>query len=146
MSIIINIYQARDGSFEVSFQSEDEYAFKCSIETLKNFIKPQFRRYQPTLKRWHISDAAAPSFHNWIGYLRGYLGATPLWSQEDEPSRATAPAQGEDAYAALHLLPSAPPELIKAAYRTLAKLHHPDHGGDEAKMKALNAAFEKLAA
>jgi curved DNA-binding protein CbpA len=44
----------------------------------------------------------------------------------------------------LHLLPTAPPELIKVAFYCLAKLYHPDRGGDLARMQAVNSAWEKL--
>jgi hypothetical protein len=47
-------------------------------------------------------------------------------------------------HATLYLLPGAPPELVKSAYRCLALLHHPDHGGDTETMKTINAAYEKL--
>lgn len=30
---------------------------------------------------------------------------------------------------------------LKKEYRRLSKLHHPDHGGDEATMKAINAEY-----
>jgi len=33
---------------------------------------------------------------------------------------------------------------VKAAYRALATLHHPDRGGDTATMMALNAAYAQL--
>ena len=33
---------------------------------------------------------------------------------------------------------------IKAAYRKLARENHPDRGGDEATMKRINVAYEKL--
>lgn len=48
-------------------------------------------------------------------------------------------------YADLHLLPNAPPELIRSAYRTLSKLYHPDTNkisGSEEKMKTINRAYE----
>jgi DnaJ homolog subfamily A member 2 len=48
------------------------------------------------------------------------------------------------AYRELHLLPSAPPEVRRAAYRALAMLHHPDKGGDVETMKRINAAWECL--
>lgn len=46
------------------------------------------------------------------------------------------------AYAALHLMESAPPEVVRAAYRALAAMHHPDKGGDTRIMQNLNLAFE----
>lgn len=47
-------------------------------------------------------------------------------------------------YATLHLLPSAPAEVVKAVYRTLAKLKHPDAGGTTADMQHINAAYERI--
>ncbi len=49
-----------------------------------------------------------------------------------------------EAYSQLHLLPTAPIEVIRAAHRALAALHHPDRGGSGEKMVAINAAYETL--
>ncbi len=54
-----------------------------------------------------------------------------------------APHAG-DPYAVLHLLPSAPPELVTAAHRCLAELNHPDRGGSTATMQAINAAVDAI--
>lgn len=35
-------------------------------------------------------------------------------------------------------------EELKTAYRSLVKIHHPDMGGDEKTMKAINAEFESV--
>ena len=51
-----------------------------------------------------------------------------------------------DPYAELGLPPGAPPEDIAAAYRRLAKAHHPDRGGAEGRMAQLNAAYDLLRA
>jgi DnaJ-domain-containing protein 1 len=48
------------------------------------------------------------------------------------------------AYVALGVLPSAPRAVIEAAYRALAKDAHPDVGGSEARMRALNAAMTTI--
>ena len=46
----------------------------------------------------------------------------------------------------LHLLPTAPQSVIKAAYQALAKIHHPDRGGSVETMKKINEAYEVLKA
>jgi molecular chaperone DnaJ len=49
-----------------------------------------------------------------------------------------------DPYAVLGVRPEATTEEIKAAYRSLVKRHHPDAGGDDQRILALNAAWEVL--
>ncbi len=44
----------------------------------------------------------------------------------------------------LGLSPSASWEEIERAYRAKAKIHHPDHGGDEDTMRALNEAYNQI--
>jgi curved DNA-binding protein CbpA len=44
----------------------------------------------------------------------------------------------------LDLPPDADYAAIKARFRQLAKLYHPDHGGDAAQMLALLETFHKL--
>ena len=47
-------------------------------------------------------------------------------------------------YAVLLVDPAADREVIRAAYRVLARRFHPDHGGDPAKMVELAAAWAIL--
>lgn len=63
-----------------------------------------------------------------------------------EPPSAT-PLAGQpsaDPYAVLGVRPGATAAEIKAAYRALVKRHHPDAGGDDERILALNAAWEVL--
>jgi hypothetical protein len=57
---------------------------------------------------------------------------------------AALPARSEPAKAwheVLGVVPHAPTATIRAAYRELARKHHPDVGGDPARMGELNAAY-----
>jgi curved DNA-binding protein CbpA len=49
-----------------------------------------------------------------------------------------------DFYEVLQVHPSAEPEVIRAAYRILARKYHPDHGGDARRMIELNDAWDVL--
>jgi hypothetical protein len=54
------------------------------------------------------------------------------------------PLELSRAYRLLYMHPDAPMEVVKAAYRALSRIVHPDLGGSSEKMKALNAAFEAI--
>ena len=49
-----------------------------------------------------------------------------------------------DYYKTLGVARNATADEIKKAFRKLARKHHPDTGGDEAKFKELNEAYEVL--
>ena len=53
-------------------------------------------------------------------------------------------AQTPDYYKTLGVPRDAKTEDIKKAFRKLARKHHPDAGGDEAKFKEINEAYEVL--
>jgi len=62
----------------------------------------------------------------------------------DEPITAGHRMLPEQAYGVLHLLPTAPRCVISAAYKALARQHHPDTGGDTEQMQRINAAATAL--
>lgn len=49
-----------------------------------------------------------------------------------------------DYYEVLQVHPRAESDVIRAAYRVLARKYHPDHGGDARRMIALNDAWDVL--
>lgn len=49
-----------------------------------------------------------------------------------------------DLYDVLQVSPRAEAEVIRAAYRALARKYHPDHGGDRLRMVAINDAWDVL--
>jgi len=115
-------------------------------------IKADFRRrfprhrdavYLPEQRAWSIPREHMRRLEAWLA----------LWFDEDavaweRPTRpAPAPALAlASSYRVLHLQETAPRELVEAARRTLARLHHPDAGGTDEAMAAINAAADLLLA
>lgn len=64
---------------------------------------------------------------------------------EDEPPKEEAESAGPLwAHSALGVGLDASQKEISAAYRRLARVHHPDVAGDEERMKWINAAYREL--
>lgn len=77
-----------------------------------------------------------------IRSLRELRGDVP---PEDAPGQSISGRNdAELSYKLLGLTPSASWEEIEKAYRQKAKVHHPDRGGDEDAMRALNDAYRLL--
>lgn len=64
-------------------------------------------------------------------------------TQRHYPAQCTR-AHALEPWSTLWLAEGAPQELIHPAYRAAAKRAHPDSGGSNERMKAVNAAYESL--
>lgn len=61
----------------------------------------------------------------------------------DNTRADTTPSVSDD-YSILHLRRTAPMVIVEAAWRALAKIHHPDRGGDPEEFKRISAAYERI--
>jgi hypothetical protein len=104
------------------------------VEGIKQRIPSRARSWKPELKKWYFkADVIDTVCLLATVYCGRYVHVDPI--EEDAPV---------EAYATLHLLPTAPPELVKVAYKTLAKMIHPDTGGSTAKMQKINSAYAAI--
>lgn len=91
-------------------------------------------------------------FFRHYGYAENPLGGGFNFGQRPGPESAPPPppppraAPPSSHHATLFLLSDAPIEVVQAAHRALALLHHPDRGGDVEKLKAINAARDAIVA
>lgn len=131
------ITQRGDGTTSLRFPFD-----RWLVDELKAQIPVHARVYDPATRAWTVrppyTDVAARLMFTVfpdteIVVYRGSAG--PLFDR--------AGLVG-DAYRVLHLLPSAPPELVTAAHRCLAKLNHPDAGGSTTTMQGINAAVDQI--
>jgi len=70
-------------------------------------------------------------------------GLRELRGDPVEPERPSS-TDTEVCYKLLGISPSSSWEEVERAYRRKAKIHHPDHGGDEDTMRALNEAYAQI--
>lgn len=111
------------------------------IEALKASVPSNFRRYLPDPKLWWIAD---PYFSTVLRL--GYIWFDEVIDKtrpESKPEPKPTPAITTP-HSILFLLPTAPEPVVKAAYRALSKMYHPDAGGDAEQMKLINWAYEAI--
>jgi len=128
---------------------------KRFAEFMKSGITPlSYRRWVADKKYWevHVSKLArvvvvARRYFGHVDYseLPGGLQIElairmSAFDDVEAPPKRTASTPHD----VLYLLPTAPIEVVKAAYRALALIHHPDRGGDEEILKEINSAYETI--
>lgn len=100
---------------------------KAVVKYLKYSIPIEHRYWSPELNAWCVLDKYVDACHQ--------LGSAAL--------SPPTPSISDD-FAILHLRRDAPMVIIHAAFRALARLHHPDLGGDEKTFKQISGAYERL--
>lgn len=118
-------------SYRVTFPYDPDV-----VEGIKDIVPAHSRQYDPDERAWYISPA-------YVAPVRSLLTATFLQVEMDDERESFTPPptpKPQTSYHVLHLQPTAPPELVDAAYRCLSRLHHPDQGGDTETMQAINEA------
>jgi hypothetical protein len=136
MSVQPTIARARTGGVVLTFPFD-----RWLVDELKTQIPGHARTYDPVAKSWTVAPAYAG-----IAIRLMYQAFTDV-EMVDAAAGPTFDRGGDPREAALivlHLRETAPPELVTAAHRCLAKLNHPDRGGSTATMQAINAAAEQI--
>lgn len=127
----------------ICFKSNNNQFLSC----LKSGLLPaSYRKYDVDTCSWlvwhtKIKDLVA------IAYSFYEVDTSKL---PDEWTRGTeqAPSPVQDSpYAELYLLDKAPFTVVKAAYKALLLVHHPDHNdgvGDQVKLNKVIAAYREI--
>jgi len=112
---------------EVPWDKNFTAALKSSVQTKK-------RAWDGNDKCWYV---AKDQFDRLCFLLDKYFDDTVLI---DFPQREVS----STAWSKLWLLEGAPLEVVRAVYRTLSMLYHPDKGGDMGTMQAINLAYKEI--
>ena len=162
MSARVRISEGEDGRLYVKWWVDDYGRFLRIKENFKErFSRDSGRAFDDATKAWSVPVAEycrlctwldlwfdpdeqewgedEPASHRYGG--RSYSGGQSSYGRYQQH---TSTSTIEAAFATLHLLPTAPPELVQAAHRALTKLHHPDVGGDTQLMTRINLAMQLI--
>ncbi len=126
-----------DGSYRVTFPFDRDV-----VESIKRIVPSHSRVYDPDQKAWFVASA-------YERIIRQLLEDVFITVETDSEYRSTFTPPSDDRaprteYTVLHLLPSAPPELVESAYKCLSRMHHPDAGGTTSTMQELNSAVATI--
>jgi len=104
------------------------------LGTLKRSITAKKRLYDGQDKCWYVTN---DQYDKLVHILEQYFDDVVLI---DFPALDVA----TDSWGKLHLAPGAPMEVVRAVYKALSLLHHPDKGGDEERMSEVNVAYKEI--
>ncbi len=126
-------------SAEISVSLEAPAADQARVAYLQKQIATLEENLARLLERHRRLEEDRAKLTEENGQLEAYVQAV---TRENESLRAQDDIPPN--YRTLCLLPTAPPEVVRAAYRALALLYHPDRSrapDATERMKAINAAY-----
>ncbi|MCS6806314.1 MAG: J domain-containing protein [Acidobacteriota bacterium] len=139
----ISVTQTEAG-LQVRLYSDSAH-FAVALETMKSHIPRHHRRFDAAQRCWMIDPQGQGRLESWLSWMRRELKAEVVYRSPHHRSDSLDQRSSlTPAYATLHLLPTAPPELVKAAYHCLARINHPDVGGDTKSMQQINIAYAHI--
>lgn len=123
------------------------------VEELKMTVPKQWRGWDATTKEWFIhvegegllAAVLASTFKRSLRTLLGEDQRREAPPPPPPPPRQPPPRSEVARYfEILHLLESAPDEVVQAARKALAAKHHPDRGGSTEQMARINDAVDRI--
>lgn len=111
------------------------------VIALKDKIPKGYRHWDSEEKVWVINYCYEEEL---IAICSMYFKDIAYYGEKKYSSKSI---QSSPAYETLHLLPTAPKEVVIATYRALSKLYHPDVSNKPnamERMKEINVAFDKI--
>lgn len=127
------------------------------IDRMKFEISSNMRQWDVQEKVWIVQSSVFDEIHHLISeYFPGHVilisydaqaeidryHEKPPQARQGESSHSIAISTGP--YAVLFINDSAPNCVVDAAYKALAKLYHPDCGGDSGSMSRINSAIASI--
>lgn len=115
---------------------------------------PSYRKYSSTTQKWSVHVTKIPMIVAWGRRSFDHVDYSQLpqamqvlivqYETKREVSGAVRVRDKRTPHQVLHLLPSAPAEVVKAAYKAMASLTHPDRGGSPEMFRLVQESYESI--
>lgn len=130
-----------DGKYEVRVAAQSSRDYKQMIMSLRIYVPESMRTFKHLPRTWVIENQCRNEVGLWVVKMTEALDPTvEFFCERDGAWEATV---GES-YRTLHVLPSAPWEVVRNAYEGLVEIYHVRGGGDREQLERLHAAYDKL--
>jgi len=140
----------------IHISSTSDYLHKKFSNLIRYSIKPlSYRKWSKEKNCWSIHKSKLPitvfiarKYYQHIDYS-SLSEELQIFIVQETKERSSGVVKEEklkveNPYTKLHLLESAPIEVVKASYKALVLLYHSDRGGDEEVLKEINLAYTEI--
>jgi hypothetical protein len=136
----IFVRHRRDGKYEVRFNAEQTQDYRRMLLSLKTYFPVVAREYNSKLRTWLIEDKSGNEVDRWRAKMVEELN--PLMEFVCERQDVWEAAI-QESYRTLHVLPSAPWDVVHGAYLVLGALCRTTDAGPD-QLERINVAYERL--
>jgi hypothetical protein len=98
----------------------------------------------PTIRGRPLEAPTIPDVGELFANIFGAFADEAFKKRFRPPPVVAADVEMPADYKTLFVWPTAPIEVIKAAYLALAKIHHPDAGGDPQRFQEIGSAWDRI--
>lgn len=130
----------QDSKYEIRFTSDNDRYYRRMLLGLRAFVPLDARGYDSAARTWVVEGRCGKEVERWVARVVEDLSPAVEFICERQDAWEAA---AKESYRSLHLQPSAPWEVVHAAYLSLIELWRTTDG-DPGRLERINAAYERL--
>jgi hypothetical protein len=130
----------RDGKYEIRFRARDREDYRQLLMSLQAYVSVDSRAFDFQAKTWLVEGKCQREIERWLARVVEDLNPSVEFFCERQDAWKEAV---EESYRTLHVLPSAPWQVVRGAYHGLVELYRTTDG-EPGRLERVNVAYERL--
>jgi hypothetical protein len=136
----IFVKHRQDGKYEVRFSAREREDYRRLRGSLYAYISADKYEFDHKARTWVVEGECGKEIERWLARMIEDLSPSVEFFCERQDTWEEAV---KESYRVLHLRPSAPWEMVHAAYLSLIELWR-TRDGDMGRLERIKAAYERL--